>query len=55
LNRAIQKYLEDPIAEEILRGDLQEGDTILADFEEGKEELTLKNKKNSQPASDSKE
>jgi ATP-dependent Clp protease ATP-binding subunit ClpC len=51
LNRAIQKYLEDPIAEEILRGDIQEGDTILADFEEGKEELTLKNKKNIQPAS----
>jgi ATP-dependent Clp protease ATP-binding subunit ClpC len=55
LNRAIQKYLEDPIAEEILRGDLQEGDTILADFEEGKEELTLKNKKNSQPTSGSAE
>jgi ATP-dependent Clp protease ATP-binding subunit ClpC len=28
LNRAIQKYLEDPIAEEILKGELQEGDTL---------------------------
>ena len=41
LNRAVQKYLEDPVAEEILRGDLQEGDVILADYEEGKEELTM--------------
>lgn len=41
LNRAVQKYLEDPVAEEILRGDLQAGDVIMADYEEGKEELTL--------------
>lgn len=32
LNRAIQKYLEDPMAEEILGGDISEGDTILADY-----------------------
>ncbi len=41
LNRAVQKYLEDPVAEEILRGDLQAGDVIMADYEEGKEELIL--------------
>jgi ATP-dependent Clp protease ATP-binding subunit ClpC len=35
LNRAIQKYLEDPVAEEILKGDLREGDTLLADYVEG--------------------
>ena len=35
LNRAIQKYLEDPVAEEILKGDLKEGDVIMADHEEG--------------------
>jgi ATP-dependent Clp protease ATP-binding subunit ClpC len=35
LNRAIQKYLEDPVAEEILKGDLREGDILLADYEEG--------------------
>ena len=28
LNRAIQKYVEDPIAEELLKGEAQEGDTI---------------------------
>jgi ATP-dependent Clp protease ATP-binding subunit ClpC len=35
LNRAIQKYLEDPVAEEILKGDLKEGDVIMADHVEG--------------------
>lgn len=41
LNRAIQKYLEDPVAEEILKGDLREGDTLLADHEEGTENLVI--------------
>ncbi|MGN6645812.1 MAG: ATP-dependent Clp protease ATP-binding subunit [Cytophaga sp.] len=45
LNRAIQKYLEDPIAEEILKGDVQEGDTILADYKDGADGLTVRNKK----------
>jgi ATP-dependent Clp protease ATP-binding subunit ClpC len=40
LNRAIQKYLEDPLAEEILKGKLAD-EYILADFEEG-EVLNLK-------------
>ncbi|KUG09616.1 ATP-dependent Clp protease ATP-binding subunit [Solirubrum puertoriconensis] len=39
LNRAIQKYIEDPIAEEILKAQLTQGDVIKADHEEGKEEL----------------
>ena len=42
LNRAIQKYLEDPIAEEILKGEAKEGTTIIADHEENSEVLTLK-------------
>jgi len=45
LNRAIQKYVEDPVAEEILKGDIAEGDTIIADHEKDKEELTIKHKK----------
>ena len=45
LNRAIQKYLEDPVAEEILKGEVQEGDTILADWDGKSEELTIKLKK----------
>jgi ATP-dependent Clp protease ATP-binding subunit ClpC len=32
LNRAIQKYLEDALAEEILKGELSEGDVIIADY-----------------------
>ncbi|MFM8850772.1 MAG: ATP-dependent Clp protease ATP-binding subunit [Cytophagales bacterium] len=44
LNRAIQKYLEDPVAEEILKGEVTEGGTILADYEAG-ESLTIKVKK----------
>ena len=41
LNRAIQKYLEDAIAEEILKGELSEGDVIYADYLGEGEELTL--------------
>jgi ATP-dependent Clp protease ATP-binding subunit ClpC len=41
LNRAIQKYLEDAIAEEILKGDLSEGDVIIADYVDEATELTL--------------
>ena len=45
LNRAIQKYLEDPVAEEILKGELNEGDIILADHDGKSDELKLKVKK----------
>ena len=45
LNRAIQKYLEDPVAEEILKGDLSEGDVILADHDGEAEALTISVKK----------
>lgn len=49
LNRAIQKYLEDQIAEEILRGDINEGDTLVGDYKDGAEELTIKIKKQRKP------
>ena len=42
LHRAIQKYLEDPIAEEILRGEMQQGDTILVDYAGEGEALSFK-------------
>jgi len=42
LNRAIQKYLEDPIAEEILKGEAVAGDILQADYTEGAEELVVK-------------
>jgi ATP-dependent Clp protease ATP-binding subunit ClpC len=45
LNRAIQKYLEDPVAEEILKGEVEEGGTLLADYEGTGDVLTIKTKK----------
>jgi ATP-dependent Clp protease ATP-binding subunit ClpC len=41
LNRAIQKYLEDAIAEEILKGELTEGDVITADYTDEATELFI--------------
>ena len=46
LNRAIQKYLEDLVAEEILKGEVAQDDVILADHEEGKDELKISVVKN---------
>ena len=54
LKRAIQKYIEDPLAEEIINTHLTEGDTIFLDIEEGKEELTLKINKPKSPKKSSK-
>ena len=48
LNRAIQKYLEDAVAEEILKGDLTDGDIIVADHDGKSEELKIKVKRKKQ-------
>ena len=45
LKRAIQKYIEDALAEEIVNSNLNEGDSIYMDFDKKKEELTIKIKK----------
>jgi len=42
LERAIQKYLEDVLAEEILSGNLKKGDVISADFDSKKQEIKIK-------------
>jgi ATP-dependent Clp protease ATP-binding subunit ClpC len=42
LKRAIQKFIEDPLAEEIIRATLQEGDKIKIDIIDGQEELAIK-------------
>jgi ATP-dependent Clp protease ATP-binding subunit ClpC len=42
LKRAIQKHLEDPLAEEIINSNLEEGDTINVTFDKAKEELKIK-------------
>jgi ATP-dependent Clp protease ATP-binding subunit ClpC len=41
LKRAIQKYLEDPIAEEILKGELSEGDVMEVGFDKEKQEIII--------------
>ncbi|MGI9551266.1 MAG: ATP-dependent Clp protease ATP-binding subunit [Aurantibacter sp.] len=45
LKRAIQKYIEDALAEEIVNSKLEEGDSIFMDLDKKKEELTIKIKK----------
>ncbi|WP_149276347.1 ATP-dependent Clp protease ATP-binding subunit [Pareuzebyella sediminis] len=45
LKRAIQKYIEDTLAEEIVNSKLEEGDSIYMDLDEKKEELTIEIKK----------
>ncbi|NND52902.1 MAG: ATP-dependent Clp protease ATP-binding subunit [Flavobacteriaceae bacterium] len=42
LKRAIQKYIEDALAEEIIKSQIMEGDVIKMDLEKGAEELTIK-------------
>ncbi|MGM0573101.1 MAG: ATP-dependent Clp protease ATP-binding subunit, partial [Bacteroidota bacterium] len=42
LKRAIQKYLEDPLAEEIIRSDLAEGDIVEVDHQEGDIEVRIR-------------
>ncbi|HHC80649.1 MAG TPA: ATP-dependent Clp protease ATP-binding subunit [Flavobacteriia bacterium] len=45
LKRAIQKYIEDALAEKIVNSKLKENDSIFMDFDEKKDELTIKIKK----------
>jgi ATP-dependent Clp protease ATP-binding subunit ClpC len=44
LKRAIQKYLEDPIAEEILKGDVSEGDVLEIDYNKESDQITVDNR-----------
>lgn len=42
MRRAVERYLEDPLAEALLAGDIKEGDTVKVTCGKGKEELTFK-------------
>jgi ATP-dependent Clp protease ATP-binding subunit ClpC len=42
LRRAIQKYLEDPIAEEIITAHLKSGDTLMVDYDSKEDRMTMK-------------
>ncbi|MBC7886248.1 MAG: ATP-dependent Clp protease ATP-binding subunit [Ferruginibacter sp.] len=56
LHRAIQKYLEDPLAEEILNMQVKEGDTLVADLDEAKVKIqfSLKIEEQQEEAAESK-
>jgi ATP-dependent Clp protease ATP-binding subunit ClpC len=41
LKRAIQKYLEDPMAEEMIKNNLAEGDEIEVDYNKEKGEIVV--------------
>ena len=45
LKRAIQQHLIQPLAMQLLRGDLADGDTIVADAKDGKLEFRREKKK----------
>ena len=56
LNRAIQKYLEDPLAEEILKSDVSEGDLIKVGYDRKQDALKFtKEKQSNKEVSESKE
>ena len=45
LKRAIQKYLEDPMAEAIIKANIEEGDSIVVGYDKKKEEITIRAEK----------
>ena len=55
LNRAVQRYLEDPVAEEILKGEIEAGATILADHDGKSDQLNVKIKKTRTSSKEKKE
>jgi len=50
LKRAIQKYLEDPMAEEILKSNIASGDTVQVDLDKKNEVLKFKTTKSTKTA-----
>jgi len=42
LKRAIQKYIEDVLAEEIIKAKINEGDVVIVDFDPKKDEIEIK-------------
>jgi len=41
LKRAIQKYIEDEMAELIIRTGMKEGETVLVDFDNEKQQIVM--------------
>lgn len=49
LKRAIQKYLEDPIAEEIINANLKQGDILVVDYDKEADKIVMKVEKPKTP------
>jgi ATP-dependent Clp protease ATP-binding subunit ClpC len=41
LNRAIQKYVEDPLAEEIIKNKISEGDSVILDYDSEEDKMSI--------------
>jgi ATP-dependent Clp protease ATP-binding subunit ClpC len=54
LKRAIQKYLEDPIAEEIINSNLKVGDTLMVDYDKAEDLIRMKVEKPKSPKKEEK-
>ncbi len=50
LNRAVQKYIEDVVASELLQMELKEGDTVRIEMDAAKAETTVRRIANEEPA-----
>jgi ATP-dependent Clp protease ATP-binding subunit ClpC len=55
LQRALQKYLEEPLAEEVLKGNLKEGSELKVDHKKDSEELSMTTVKSKSKEIDKKE
>ena len=44
LKRSIEKNIEDPISEELLKGDIKEGETLFVDYVDDKIVVSIKKK-----------
>ena len=55
LHRAIQKYLEDPLAEEILKMNIKEGDAVIADLDKENQLIKFSFKEKSKKSAKSSE
>jgi ATP-dependent Clp protease ATP-binding subunit ClpC len=54
LKRAIQKFIEDPLAEEILNQDVKEGEVLIADLQEADQKIVFTKKQEPAPKKEKK-
>jgi ATP-dependent Clp protease ATP-binding subunit ClpC len=55
MRRAVERYLEDPMAEELLRSNVKEGDHVVVSVDEGQEKLSFRVKESGEAEAGSEE